>query len=281
MFFLVASILLSTVFGQIMKWAVVRGCSTTQVAAVNYFVAMCTAAVAGVIADGLHFDPRILAIGVLGGVSYAIAIVAIFIAIRRAGIAITGALMRMAVVVPILGGVLLFKEIPSAIQWLGIILTLLSFILLRPAPGLHPHRRIGWATLAVMLFVVLSNGTGFLSWKMVHVCGCGQQILEYLCLLFGLPMLTCAAESVVRREQVTRAAIGIGVLLGITNVTSGCASLAALRTMPAVIFFPIYSCGGVLLNVATARILWGERLSRLNLVGIAIGCLALVCMSPK
>jgi len=48
-----------------------------------------------------------------------------------------------------------------------------------------------------------------------------------------------------------------------------------------VIFFPVYSCGGVILNAGLASVLWRERLTWQNVVGIALGCLALVCMNPK
>ena len=281
MIWLIGSILLSTIFGQIMKWAVVRRCSTAQVAAVNYVIAAGAAAVFGLAMQGLHFDAKLLAIGVLGGVSYAIAIVVIFQVIRVAGIAIAGTLMRFAVMVPVLGGVFLFNETPTAVQWVGIVLTLASMVLLRPAGSAHPRGRIGWAALIGMVLIVITNGTGFLAWKMIHFYGCDRQAMEFSCLLFGIPALSCAAESGIRREGLVRAAIVIGILLGLTNVCSVSTSLTALRTVPSVIFFPVYSCGGLILNAALAAVLWHERLTRENVVGIALGCAALVCMNPK
>jgi multidrug transporter EmrE-like cation transporter len=115
---------------------------------------------------------------------------------------------------------------------------------------------------------------------MVPFYGCAGQSWEFLCLLFGIPTLTCAAESGVRREGVLGAAIVIGVILGVTNVLSVSASLQGLRTIPSVLFFPVYSCGGVLLNALAAVVLWRERLTRLNGIGIAVVCLALVFMNP-
>ena len=281
MIYLILGIVLSTVFGQIMKWAVVRRVSTAQVAAVNYIIAAGAAAVFGALARGLRFDAKVLAIGVLGGVSYAIAIVVIFQVIRVAGIAITGTLMRVAVMVPVLGGIFLFNEMPTAVQWVGIVLTLVSMVLLRPAGGGPQRGRIGWAAVIGMVLIVLSNGAGFLAWKMVHFYGCDGQAQEFLCLLFGIPAFTCAAESGMRREGLVRAAIVIGILLGLTNVCSVGTSLVALRSIPSVIFFPVYSCGGVILNAGLASVLWRERLTWQNVVGIALGCLALVCMNPK
>jgi drug/metabolite transporter (DMT)-like permease len=284
---LIGSIILSTAFGQIMKWAVVRRCSTAQVAAVNYVIATATAAAVGYFARGLHFDLRILAIGLLGGVSYAVAIVSIFHVIRAAGIGITGTLMRLAVMGPVLGGIFLFNEMPTLMQWIGIGLTLISFFLLRPAAaprgGPSPpveRGRIGWLVLLNMALLVVTLGAGFLAWKMVPFYGCAGESWEFLCLLFGIPTLTCAAESGVRREGVLGAAIVIGVILGVTNVLSVSASLQGLRTIPSVLFFPVYSCGGVLLNALAAVVLWRERLTRLNGIGIAVVCLALVFMNP-
>jgi multidrug transporter EmrE-like cation transporter len=189
--------------------------------------------------------------------------------------------MRIAIIVPVFGAIFLFHEMPTAAQWVGIILTIVSLVLLRPAQDGHPHGAIGWGTVANMLLLVLSNGAGFLAWKMVHFYGCGTQTQEFLCLLFGIPMMTCAAESGIRGGGVTRAAILIGIILGLCNVCSVRTSLEGLRTIPTVIFFPIYSCGGVILNAAVAWIFWRERLTRQNVMGIATGCLALLCMNPE
>jgi len=280
MIYLITGIILSTVFGQIMKWAVVRGCSTAQVAAVNYFIAAGAAAAFGLMMQGLRFNGKVLAIGILGGVSYAIAVVVIFQVIRVAGIAITGTLMRVAVMVPVLGGIFFFKEMPTAVQWIGMGLTVASMILLRPAGSMHPQQKVGWAAIIGMILIVITNGAGFLAWKMIHFYGCDGQSQEFLCLLFGIPALTCAAESAGRRDGLVRAAIIIGILLGLTNVCSVSTSLEALRTIPSVIFFPVYSCGGVILNAGLAAVLWREQLTRENGAGIALGCLALVCMNP-
>ncbi len=279
MIWLILAIILSTVFGQIMKWAVVRGCTTAQVAAVNYVVAAGAATAFGAFGSGLRFDGRILGIGLLGGVSYAVAIVSIFIAIRSTGIGITGTLMRVAVIVPVVGGIFVFHEMPRAIQWVGIGLTLASIALLRPPESRRAGGRVGWAAALNMILVVLTTGLGFLAWKMAQTCGHGRQSMEFMCLLYGVPALTCAAESALRKARPAPAPVVIGALLGVCNICSISASLAGLNTIPAALFFPIYGCGGVVLNAVVAALLWGERLSRANLLGIAAGAAALVCMN--
>jgi len=281
MFWLILAIILSTAFAQVMKWAVARGCSTAQVGAVNYLVASTAAAAAGWLTSRLDFDRRIIAIGLLGGLSYAVAIVCIFRVIRSAGVAIAGTLMRMSVMVAVVGAIFLFHEMPTPAQWVGIVLTTVTFPLLKPGGDGATQGKAGWGVLIGMILLVVSNGTGFLAWKMVHAYGCGEQSFEFLCLLFGIPMVTCAAESGVRREGITRAAIMIGIILGVCNICSVRTSLEGLRAIPAVIFFPLYSCGGVILNAAVAMGFWRERLTRRNMIGFAVGCVALVCMNPS
>lgn len=280
MVWLFVAILLSTAFAQVMKWAVARGCSTAQVAAVNYFVASGSAVATGLLVTGLRYEHPIVAIGVLGGVSYAVAVVAIFNVIRLAGVAVAGTLMRVSTMVAIVGAIFLFHEMPTAAQWVGIALVVAGAPLLQPAQGRHIEPKVGWALAANALLVIASNGTGFLTWKMTHAYG-GGQLQEFQSLLFGVPMLTCAAESRLRGEGITRAAVVIGVVLGVINFTSGWSSLEGLRSIPAVVFFPIYNAGGVLSNTAASVALWGERLSRRTLLGIGVACLALVLMSWK
>lgn len=281
MFWLVLAIVLSTAFGHVMKWAVARRCSTAQVGAVNYLIASATAVLLGQAGRGLHYDRPVLIVGLIGGVSYAVAIVAIFNVIRLAGIAVTGTLMRISTMVAVAGAILLFHEMPSAAQWGGIALTAATFAILQPAQGKHIETSRGWALALNMLLVILSNGTGFLAWKMVPAWGCGGQHLEFLSMLFGIPMVTCAVESAARRQDVTRTAVVIGVILGLVNVASVSSSLCAIQTIPAVVFFPIYSCGGLILNAVTAALFWRERLKKRTLAGITIAAVALLLLNLK
>jgi len=281
MLWLILAILLSTAFGQVMKWAVARGCSTPQVAAVNYLIASGLAVLVGQIVHGLNYDRTVLLVGLLGGVSYAVAVVAIFNVIRLAGIAVTGTLMRISTMVGVLGAILFFHEMPDAAQWVGIVLTVATFFVLRPAKGAHIHDKGGWALAINMALVILGNGTGFLAWKMVPEFGCDAQRFEFVSLLFGIPMLTCAAEAGLRRHGLTRATLVIGAILGTVNVCSVSCSLLALLTIPAVVFFPIYSCGGLILNATVAAALWRERMSKRTIAGIAIAAVALMLMNLR
>lgn len=64
---------------------------------------------------------------------------------------------------------------------------------------------------------------------------------------------------------------------------SGLASCAYIRinlsisnVIPSVIFFPISNGGMVILSTVVGRVAFGEKLNRVQLLGIAIGCLAVV-----
>ena len=92
------------------------------------------------------------------------------------------------------------------------------------------------------------RSTGFLAWKMTQAYAGGGQLPEFHNLLFGIPMVTCAAESAVRKTGVTRAAIVIGVILGLVNFCSVRCSLQGIQSIPAIVFFPVYSCGGLIVN---------------------------------
>ena len=279
MVWLVLAIVLSTMFGHVMKWAVARGCSTAQVAAVNYLIASGAAALSAFLLHGFQYDRTVFAIGLLGGLSYAVAVVAIFNVIRLAGIAVTGTLMRISTMVAVLGAIFFFHEMPSAVQWVGIALTVATFAILKPAEGEHIETRGRWPLVINAALVILGNGVGFLAWKMTHAHGCGDQLFEFQTLLFGIPMATCAFESAVRRQRVTRVAVAIGILLGAVNFASVRCSLEGIQSIPAVVFFPIYSCGGLILNAVAATVVWRERLRRRTIVGIAVAGVALVLMN--
>ena len=67
---------------------------------------------------------------------------------------------------------------------------------------------------------------------------------------------------------------GCGFCVGLQNLLS----FMLAGRLPAVIHFPIYNIGSIVLVGFGGRLFYGERLSRMQLIGFAIGCAAIVCI---
>ena len=66
--------------------------------------------------------------------------------------------------------------------------------------------------------------------------------------------------------------------LGATNALANAGLVAALTSLPAILVFPFYSAFGLVFTAVAARLMFGERISRLERLGIvvAVAAVALV-----
>ena len=73
--------------------------------------------------------------------------------------------------------------------------------------------------------------------------------------------------------------LGLGLLLGATNLASNLCLLAALRALPSAVVFAVASSAGVVLAAVTGVLVWRERLSRPAAGGVALAALAVVLLT--
>ena len=81
------------------------------------------------------------------------------------------------------------------------------------------------------------------------------------------------------REAIARTDGVFGFGVGVFNVASNRFMLLALTTLPGAIVFPVSSAGSLLLITISAIILFKEKVSKVNLVGILLTLVAVVLIN--
>ena len=239
----------SVSFGHIMKWALRRNCSLVAVGAVNYLVASVGSFLIALVVVSPSLDTTGYLAALLGGLSYVVSFYFYYQSIRLTGVSISTSVIRLAVLPAIVFSIFLWGEHPLAHQAVGICLILVALPLLSRQPSDKSVNLAGpvWGWL-LALFATTSGGS----------------VAAKLFTVTGNPL----SKPVL-----------LGVWFGIANVGGNIAMLAALDYLPASIVFPAASGGGVLLVAVTSALLWGERLSRPALLGIAVSIPALILVN--
>ena len=106
---------------------------------------------------------------------------------------------------------------------------------------------------------------------------------SFLCafLLSLAPLLFSSAQSVSQGERSRAKSIGWGILLGISNYVAVYLFMKTL-SLPgweSSAVFPMFSFGVVLLSSMAAAVLFVERLSRIQLIGLAVGLVSVVLLN--
>jgi drug/metabolite transporter (DMT)-like permease len=286
-------IVLSTAFGLIVKDSQVRGQKLLALGAINYITAAIGAWIFLLLLAGeepgfvgnndrysLQFSPLTLIVGVLAGLGYVVGYFVLLAAVKREGISITMAVIRLSIAIPVILSVFVWHEKPNTYQIIGIIFVCVSLPLLsqnRPS-GEHHHRK---ADFIVLFLLFLVGGWCGLAPKMFVQVSPQDSHEIFLVFLFCSAAVINVVSLIVFRAAPTLKELLPGIMLGLCNILSNYFLLDALHKLPGIIVFPVASSVGVVLNTTLAVMIWRERLRRPVVVGIVISVLALVLINLK
>ena len=96
------------------------------------------------------------------------------------------------------------------------------------------------------------------------------QQLTYEAFLFLVAAVCSVAYALSRRGGCGRVELALGSVVGISNVLGTMFSVVGLSIVAAAVFFPTLTCALVVLSVVVSRLLWNERVTRRQIVGLAL-----------
>ena len=262
-----------------MKWGLRGNCNLVAIGAVNYVVATAVSAAVAVVQQSEPLSPGSWVAALIGGTSYVISYFFYSRCIRLAGVSVSTTVVRLSVLPAVLASVLIWHERPGLVQAAGIVLVMVAMPLLSsqrsPGPGVVADGR----TWVWLLPLFLTTAGGSVAMRLFQEVGSAGSRPLLLVVWFAVASLIAVAALRRQRLWATRDDWRLGALLGTINVVGNTALLISLQYLPGAIVFPASSGGGVMLAVLSARLLWGETLSRPALAGVAIAVPALVLMN--
>lgn len=275
MLFLFMATLFAASFGLIVSWAQRRGSNLYAVGAINYCLATLFHLLSHARVGGWVPATGTWTIGMAGGTAYVVGFLLLFPAMSLRGVSVSTAMLRLAVVVPMLVGLLFWGETLAPIPAIGAGLALLSLPLLtyRNDGGLQGLQS---KSLLLLLALFLVNGCCMLSVRAFSQTGIQGQSSLFLSILFGTAATIAVTSWILHRGGTAKRDLLPGVLLGLDNALANLALVGALERLPGLIVFPFYSSVGMLFTVIFARLVWGERISRTETYGMGLAVVAVV-----
>ncbi len=198
--------------------------------------------------------------------------------VRHAGIVRSDAAQRLSLLLSLLAAFALFGERLTAFKGLGIALGLLALLCMvwRGGRGAGTGGAGGW-----LYPLVVFAGFGVIDVLFKRVALAGVALGTSLQAMFALALLVAFALQLWRRARgqtrfTARNALA-GALLGLANFGNILFYLRGHRALPQhpSLVFASMNIGVVALGALVGLLLFRERLSRLNLVGVALALLAI------
>lgn len=208
---------------------------------------------------------------------------------QRSGVTVTSLSSKLSVVLPTLAGVIFFKEKLGLVASLGIVLALVALVLVvggkRDATN-HRDAKHGVSAIGLLpLFIFFGTGTGDILMKLTEQRNGTDDMsfmiafIYFIALLFGI--IIVAYDLIRGRSKWQwKSALG-GIGLGVINFFSTYSVYHAMRCFDNVVLFPVYNIGVVSVTALTGWLLFKEKLTWKNYLGLAIAIIAVILITLK
>lgn len=202
---------------------------------------------------------------------------------QRSGVTVTSLSSKLSVVLPTLAGVLLFHEKLNFVATCGIVLALVALVLVVGGRAQSDKtNKINWL---LPVFIFFGTGTGDILMKLTEQRNNADDMsfmiafIYFIALLFGIIIVTYELIRGKSHWQWKSALGGIG--LGVINFFSTYSVYHAMRCFDNVVLFPVYNIGVVSLTALTGWLLFKEKLTWKNYLGLAIAIIAVILITLK
>jgi len=280
MIYLGLSIFVSSFIFIIFKFFAKYNVNNFQAIIFNYFVACALGLAFSDFQLSQIHEINWLPASVFIGVLFISLFIVMAIVSQKQGISVASVAVKMSVVIPVAAGVLLHNDSFDFQKVTAIVISLLAIVLVS-------HKNEGYLSAkALLLPVILFFGNGSLDALLKYSQTewvPPEQITLFTALSFGAAGLwgLLAFPVINKRKKLEAKSLIAGLALGIPNFGTIYFLLKALETtkMESSVFFPINNIGIVIGSTLLAIVIFKEKLSVKNWLGIAVGALSIILIS--
>lgn len=195
--------------------------------------------------------------------------------IKENGVGISGTIAKLGILIPMIFSIVIWKEFPSVIQWIGIVLSLVSILIVNLSQKSLETFDIKPAIILLFIF----GGMAEFSNKFYQKYALNDYKDVFLFTLFFVAFLLSLFYTVRKKEVITKKDVLTGFAVGIPNLFSSYFLILSLASLKTSVVFPIYSAGSIVLINIGGFLLFKEKIARKNQVAILLTIIALVLIN--
>ena len=228
------------------------------------------------------FSPSIIL-----GVLFALSFLLFALSTQKAGIAITSVASKMAVMIPVIFGAYFYdSENLNAIKIIGLLLAMASFLLIFKKNNTESFNK-NKILLPIAIFVFSGANDTLLKFiREVHFniseSDLNSEIL-FVATLFSISFISSliffGIPLIVKKKKFELKNIIAGSILGIFNFLSAFTMFKAMGYFESSIFFPIFNVSVVGLSALIGVVLFKEKLTTINYIGLILALAAILLLT--
>lgn len=277
MVFLCLAILSSTAISLLMRITAGKVNAKLSMLGVNYLV--CTLLAAAYAGFQIFPSPveglgRTLGMGVVNGFLFLGGFVLCQWNTRRNGMVLTSVFMKLGLLVPMVLSVVVFRESPTWMQIVGFVLALAAILLL----NLKKQTTAGQKRWTLLVMLLMCGGADAMS-KVFEVLCPASLSEQFLFYTFTMALVLNLGLVVLKKEKPGLRELIFGTVMGVPNFFASKFLLLSLKSLPAVVVFPSFSIGTMLLASLAGVVFYKERPTKLQWIALVVILAALLLLN--
>lgn len=275
--FLLLAVLSSAMVSIVMRLSTNKISANLSMLAANYLICSVLGAAYGsfeLVAPRVTGFSVTLWLGLISGVLYLAGLMLFQTNTRKNGIVLSSVFMKLGLLVPIVASVLIFHENPTVSQIAGFCIAIFAIVLINLKKE-EDGKNFGFG----LILMLLCSGLADVMAKIFDVYAPQELSALYLFYTFFTAFVLCAALVLHKKERPGLRELLYGTLIGIPNFYSAKFLLGALTKLPAVVVYPSFSVGTMLIVTMTGVAVFRERLGKLQWIALGGIILALVLLN--
>ncbi|MBR1758225.1 MAG: EamA family transporter [Lachnospiraceae bacterium] len=228
----------------------------------------------------LHPHKITMLLSIIGGAIFVAGFASQQVSIGINGAILTSAFARLGLLVPITVSILCFQERPTLLQGIALILVVAAVIVINGGSAEDATKKLKPLLLIVVLLSV--GGAETMSKIFLRVGDSSQDRLFILGIFFFAAIVTTVLlvhESITQGKKVVQKDFFAGMLAGVPNYFASALLLKSLAGLPAILVYPMYSTGVIVVVTLVSAVAFKEQPGRRGWIGLVMILCAVVLLN--
>lgn len=214
-------------------------------------------------------------VGLIAGVFFFLSFIYYQKSVKENGVGISGTFGKLGILIPMIFSVVFWREYPSLLQWIGIIISIASILIVNLS--MESIKEFDVKPTLILLFAF--GGMAEFSSKIYQKYALNDYKDVFLFIVFFVAFFISVGYAVKMKSKVTKKDLITGFIVGIPNLFSSYFVILALDSLKTSVVFPLFSAASIVLINLGGVLIFKEEITRKNKVATGLIILALVLIN--
>ena len=215
----------------------------------------------------------VLLLGGIGGILFPASFFLLKWNVKMNGVTLPATFMKLGVLVPTLLAAVIFREKMHLTTLFGILLAFFAIMLLKEKSAEKAKNTAG------LLLLLAGGGMADAMSKIFEETSPKALSDHFLFYIFFIAFAVCVLMAILKKQRYDLPDVLFGLLIGIPNYFSSRFLLLSLSDIPAVIAYPTFSAGTIVLVALFGKTLFKETFTRKKLIALTLILIALALLN--